>query len=268
MSLDLSGNVAVPGLGELKKSYVAVALAGTAGFIGFAYLRRARDGASADPAAGEEPTATEGDYNAGTEPYGGAYPDAIDSYSNPAPAVVNTYTPPDPDTMPPTTNAAWSSRAVDRLAEVGYDPKAVASALGRYLSRTPQKNWTGVEIVRTSLAMVGPPPLGLYPILNPVPATAASPSSGATTTKPTTSSTTRPASSSSTTTKPKTGVRVTVRRWTKTNPPWQSTIQGIAGHYHTSTRAIWDDPHNKAIRAKRRLASHLQPGDVVYVVPK
>lgn len=261
MSVDLSGNVTVPGLGEMKKSYVVAAVGITGGVIAFAYVRRARDSAAADPAAGDEPTATEGDYNAGGDPYGGV--DGLDAYSNPAPAVVGQYNPPDPDTLPPTTNAAWTSRAVDQLGGVGYDPKAVAAALGRFLSRTPPASANEVTIIQTALAMVGPPPSGTYSI-GSVPAKTATSPNPATTTKPTTSTTTKPTSKP----KEKAGIYVRVKRWQKPpNTPWQSSVGGIAAHYHRSTSAVWSHPKNAGLRARRKSMTAIQPGDRVYVVP-
>ncbi len=257
-----AGTVKIPGIGDMKKAHVVIAVGATSGIIGYAYIRRARDGAAADPAAGEEPTATEGDYNAGGDPYGGV--DGLDSYVNPAPAVVGQYSPPDPENLPPATNAAWTSRAVDRLAEVGYDPKAVASALGRYLGRTPPASATEVTIIQTALAMLGPPPSGTYSLLS-VPAKTATGSGSSTppATKPTTS-TTQPTSKP----KPRPGFYVTVRRWRKPpNSPWQSTIGGIAKHYGRRPETVWAHPKNEALRRRRKSMASIQPGDRVYVVP-
>lgn len=252
-----AGSVKIPGIGDMKKAHVVVAVGATGGIIGYAYIRRARESAAADPAAGAEPTATEGDYNAGGDPYGGV--DGLDSYANPAPAVVGQYSPPDPDTLPPTTNAAWTSRAVDQLAGVGYDPKAVASALGRYLGRTAPTSQTEVTIIQTALAMLGPPPSGTYSLLSVPAKTATSPNTG-TTTKPTTSTTTKP--------KPRPGFHVTVRRWRKPpNTPWQSTVGGIAKHYGRRPETVWAHPKNAALRQRRKSMASVQPGDRVYVVP-
>lgn len=261
----LQGTVSLPGIGEMKKAHVAAACGVAGGVVVFAYVRRARDSAAADPAAGEEPTATEGDYNAGGDPYGSL--DGLDSYVNPAPALVGQYNPPDPETLPPATNAAWTSRAIDRLAEVGYDPKAVSAALGRYLSRTAPTSQTEVTIIQTALAVLGPPPSGTYSLLA-VPAKTSTSPSTPTTTKPTTSTTTKPTSSGTTKTKPKTGIYVTVRRWRKVNPPWQSTIGGIARHYGRRPEVVWSHPKNAGLRARRKSMTAIQPGDRVYVVPR
>jgi hypothetical protein len=161
--------VKLPGVGEVPRAYVAVGGAAVVGAVGFAYLRRGAGG-SADPSAevaAADPTGTTGDYAAG-----------VDAYANPAPAGSTTAASPaevDPDTLPPTTNAAWTSRAVERLADVGYDPQAIAAACGRYLGRQPLASAAEVEIVRTALAMVGPPPLGDYSLIGPTPATTSTP---------------------------------------------------------------------------------------------
>ncbi len=157
----MAAEVKVPGIGEVPRTYVYLGGAVVAGAVGFAYLRRA-----ADPGAevgAEDPTGEAGDYAAGD------YAPGADSYSNPAPATITTPAEVDPDTLPPTTNSAWTSRSVDRLGDVGYDPRAVAAALGRYLGRQPLASQLEVEIVRTALAMVGPPPTGEYSIQMPTP---------------------------------------------------------------------------------------------------
>ena len=166
--------VKLPGIGEVPRTYVYVGGAVVAGAVGFAYLRRASD--PGPEVAAADPSATEGDYAAG-----------VDAYDNPAPGGSTVQGAPsevDPDTLPPTSNAAWTTRAVDRLSNVGYDPRAVAAALGRFLGRQPQADATGVEIVRTALAMVGPPPNGEYSVLDPTKAATTTPAAGAGTQAP------------------------------------------------------------------------------------
>lgn len=261
MAVDLSGSVNVPGIGDMKKSHVYGAVGVVTVGVGYMYWRRARESADADPAAGEEPSAAEGDYNTGGDPYGA--PDGLDAYQNPAPATVNQYEPPDPDTLPPATNAAWTARAVEKLSEVGYDAKTVAAALGRFLAREAQANALGVEISRTALAMVGPPPSGVYTIVPP-----AAPTSSATPTTPKPASPTTKPTPPAAKPKPKPGVTVTVRRWRRVNPPWQSSIGGIARHYGRRPETVWQHPRNAALRKRRRHMTSIQPGDRVFVVPR
>lgn len=58
---------------------------------------------------------------------------------------------------------------------------------------------------------------------------------------------------------------VKVVKFTTKNPPWNSTISGIAGHYHTTASAVWNDAKNAALRSKRGSEDKIQPGDTVYV---
>lgn len=245
-----TATIEVPGVGAVKREHLYVAGAVVGGIVVIAYVRRGRDVAEAEPEV-VEPTATQGDYASG-----------VDAYDMPAGGSTVIGSPAsevDPDTLPPTTNAAWTTRAVSRLSEVGWDPKDVASALGRYLGRQPQANTAGVEIVRTALAMVGSPPSGEYSLIGP-PAKTATTNPGPT--KP------APKPTSSTTPKPKAGVTVTVRRWTAKNTPWQSSIGGIAKHYGRSASYVWGLPQNADLRRRRKVMSRIQPGDRVYVIPK
>jgi fibronectin type III domain protein len=58
---------------------------------------------------------------------------------------------------------------------------------------------------------------------------------------------------------------VTVKKYTDHNPPWESTISGIAGHYHKTVAQVWNDPKNFGLRTKRKQMNLIQPGDTVYV---
>lgn len=62
-------------------------------------------------------------------------------------------------------------------------------------------------------------------------------------------------------------------KYTSKNPPWNSTIWGIAKQYgygaaSNNWTSIWNDPKNAALKAKRKTYGNLQPGDVVYVKRK
>jgi hypothetical protein len=62
------------------------------------------------------------------------------------------------------------------------------------------------------------------------------------------------------------GLFVTVAKWTRTNPPWNSTISGIAAHYKISPWSkVWNDPRNADLRARRGKPERIQPGDRVFV---
>jgi len=60
---------------------------------------------------------------------------------------------------------------------------------------------------------------------------------------------------------------VRVAKYTTKNPPWNSTISGIASHYGIKNwMTLWNDPKNAALRKSRKNTPKLiQPGDIVYV---
>lgn len=63
---------------------------------------------------------------------------------------------------------------------------------------------------------------------------------------------------------------VTVSKYTTKNPPWNSTLWGIAKHYgygatNTNFNSIWNDPKNAALKKKRGQPTKIQPGDKIYV---
>lgn len=248
----MAETVAVPGVGPVKREYVYGA--GIVLGVGVLYLIYRRQGSAGDPESGEygEPTAAEGDAGAGA-----------DAYVNPAPssssgAVIDT----DDDDRPPTTNAAWTQRSIGLLGDIGWDPREVAAALGRYLTRAQLASSREVEIVRAALAAVGPPPSGEYSLIMPAAATAKpKPSGTTTTTKPSTTTKPKPATTP-------TGHYVTVVRWRAKNPPWNSTVGGIARHYGRSASYVWNLPKNAGLRKRRRAMRNVQPGDRVWVIPK
>jgi hypothetical protein len=66
---------------------------------------------------------------------------------------------------------------------------------------------------------------------------------------------------------------VSVAKYTTKNPPWNSTLSGIAGHTWGAKNApqwskIWNDPVNAKLKAKRGDPKKIQPGDTIYVRKK
>lgn len=61
--------------------------------------------------------------------------------------------------------------------------------------------------------------------------------------------------------------QVKVAKYTTKNPPWNSTISGIASHYGIKNwLTVWNDPKNAALRrARSNKPKLIQPGDIVYV---
>lgn len=228
----MADTIDIPVAGPVKKQWVYVAAAVAAGIIGYAYWRSRIsatdtpvDPQFADYSGGLQ---TGGD---GTTTGGLAYQPGDSTHD------VN------PDDLPPATNAVWTQRAVEMLASLGWDSQYVATVLGKYLARLPL---TLVEsaIPRTAIGLLGKPPVGEYNVII----------IGGTTTPPPDPTTPAPSY-----------WRVVVLKYTRKNPPWQSSISGIAGHYGKSASSIWNDPKNASLRAKRKEQRLVRAGDVVYV---
>jgi hypothetical protein len=146
------GTVKLPGVGTVKKTYVYIGAALVVGIVGYAWWARSRAGGADELSADELPMA---EIPAGTS----TTPGLSQNYDN---------DPPDPSTLPPTTNDEWSRRAVAYLRdELYYDPATAAAALGKYLSRLPLVP-AEQDIVRTALGVLGKPPQGEYSVI-PVP---------------------------------------------------------------------------------------------------
>lgn len=67
------------------------------------------------------------------------------------------------------------------------------------------------------------------------------------------------------TTKPPVYATVTVVKYTTKNPPWNSTLSGIAAHYKKTWQSVWNDPKNAGLRSRRKDPKNIRPGDKVYV---
>lgn len=64
--------------------------------------------------------------------------------------------------------------------------------------------------------------------------------------------------------------KVTVVSYTSKNPPWNSTLWGIAKHsgYGSASNnwaSIWNDPKNAAVKKLRGKPENIRKGDVIYV---
>jgi len=97
--------------------------------------------------------------------------------------------------------------------------------------------------------------------------------SGAITGKTSAAATTPPATKPPATKPPAakpTYITVKVVHFTTNNPPWNSTISGIAAHYGYGSNwsAVWNDPKNLGLRTKRKEPNKIQAGDTVYVKKK
>jgi len=143
----LQGDVKVPGLGKAKKLYVygGLGLAGT--YVAWRWYQASRatdDGPVSDyevagvgdgvgvVTGGTDGTAGSGNSNVETD---GTRTDSID------------------------TNAEWTNKAVEQLANAGYDPATVYAALGEFLARRSLDS-SEASIARAALAATGQPPVG------------------------------------------------------------------------------------------------------------
>lgn len=143
----LQGDVKVPGLGKTKKLYVFVPAGLAAAFVAWKWYQASQDSAPAPGADGYYSTdqselglSTTGGTsnvsgNTGSTETDGTQPDSID------------------------TNAEWTNKAVELLANAGYDPAVVYAALGEFLGRRALDK-TEASIARAALAAAGQPPEG------------------------------------------------------------------------------------------------------------
>lgn len=150
------------------------------------------------------------------------------------------------------TNAAWLRYVVDRLTDRGEDPVAVGNALNKIFAGTPITEAERL-IYRKAVAIAGYPPEG-HPNITMV----TSPTTPTPTPKPTVP-TAR-------------GTWVTVAKYKTPNPPWNSTLSGIAAHYYKGNGSlwprIWNHPNNAILvrRAQRLGVAHrIVAGDRIFV---
>lgn len=145
----LKGSIDIPKVGKVKKTYVYVAVGGTAAYVGWKWYNARAAGATADTAyttgdVTDSDIAASGVVGAGgvsgNTQYAGTTTDGTTD------TVIG-------------TNAQWTQQAVSLLSNAGMDPVAVYAALGDYLA---QRGLTVDEqsIVRSALAAAGNPPVG------------------------------------------------------------------------------------------------------------
>lgn len=67
-----------------------------------------------------------------------------------------------------------------------------------------------------------------------------------------------------------TTTKVTVSKYTTKNPPWNSTLSGIASHegFGSDWEKIWNSPANAQLKARRKEPNLIQPGDVIVIPSK
>lgn len=145
----------------------------------------------------------------------------------------------------PVTNAQWARLAADQLIAKGDDPTLVNNALNGFINGSAL-DAQSQAVVNAALQMFGEPPEGVLPITI-VTGTNGGSGSGGTSGSGTGSgggSMTPPiilggGSGQAPVGSPATQRRyVIVAKYTTVNPPWNSTLSGIAAHYGTSVAAL------------------------------
>jgi hypothetical protein len=145
------------------KNWMIIGAVGAAGVVIW-YVMRARQQSSSttsttdpsiDPNTGLPYSQEYGGYGVaggGVPNYGGYYDPGTGSFIGGTGAVV---------TQPP-TNASWAQQVEAYLQTIGYDPTAVAAALGKYLTGQPLSQ-DQEAIVAAAAGFYGQPPQGAPP---------------------------------------------------------------------------------------------------------
>lgn len=153
----MTGTVKVPGIGPVDKKYVYIAGAGVLGFVGYAYWNARKAAANEVPVSDYTTADALGD---GSDYGDYSYDGGASDYVNPG----GSQPPYSSDTNPnPQTNAEWATAAISRLSDLGYEATLVAAAIGKYMARL-ELTEAQADIVRQAVAILGPPPVGDFPI--------------------------------------------------------------------------------------------------------
>lgn len=139
----------VPAIGKVKKQWVIIGLAVSAGIVGYAWWKNGKG----------QPAASEGDVTADDLAYTG-----VDSFRGAVTAGGSTVSGTVPGEGPPLTNAEWTQRVVDLLEGVGFDRNFAAATIGKYLAGNPLTTAEAI-LVQTALGLLGNPPAGALPII-------------------------------------------------------------------------------------------------------
>ncbi len=138
----------------------------------------------------------------------------------------------------PVTNIQWARLAFDHLVGLGNDPALVERALQKYISG---QSLTDAEraVVNLAQTMFGAPPEGLI----------LSPPTNTPPTLPNPPGNTGPLPPGTGTPRPTTRRFVIVARYRTPNPPWNSTLWGIAQRYNRSVDDLvkWNNIKNRNV---------------------
>jgi LysM repeat protein len=192
--------------------------------IGFLWWKRrgTKSAPSADPLAVNDQAAY---YDGSQDGVSGLPPGAIGGYLDQSPLDSAYPVGLTPSGIPgPITNVQWARLAQDWLLGQGNDPALVERALAKYVQGLAL-NTQEQAVINIAQRTFGSPPEG--PILVPqTPDTPVTPPPTGTT--PQTPTPTAPAARRS----------VVVARYTSSNPPWNSTLSGIASRYGTTVARL------------------------------
>lgn len=144
-------DVKVPGIGNVEQKWVFGGAALVLGIVGYAWWKRGT--AAADTGVTTQEPVTDPFTDASVDAYQGAFgTPALTAHPDTGDSI-----------FPPTTNDEWTRRAIEALTTVNYDPTAAAAALGKYITRQ-SLSAPEADMVRYAVAVVGPPPVGSFPI--------------------------------------------------------------------------------------------------------
>ncbi len=207
----------------------AVGLVLAALVLGFLWWRKRGTKGGASTATAEDPTTYYQDPDTAGLPPGlppGAIGDWLDA--NPLDSAYPVGL--TPSGIPgPVTNVQWAKLAFDYLIGQGNEPSLVERGLAKYIGGQA----LSVEeqaVVNLAQRAFGSPPEGL--IIVPTTSPPSGGGGGTTTPTPGGTATARP--------------YVIVKRYTKPNPPWESTLSGIAAHTNQSISNLvaWNNIKN------------------------
>jgi len=148
--------VKLPYVGPVRRNALYVAAAAILGYVGYAWWRSRSDSIGEGEAVATQPADEFGDdfsSEAGGPTSGPATSGSGGGFQLVAPD----------GEIPPSSNAEWTARAISALGDIGYEPSAVASAIGKYLARKGLTQ-AEAELINVARARLGPPPIGDFPV--------------------------------------------------------------------------------------------------------
>jgi hypothetical protein len=148
MAEGAAGTVDIPKLGKVKKVYFWGAIGVVALYVGYRWYASQTAGAS------DGVDYTTGDVGEGLEASGVVGAGGVSGNNQYAGTVTDGT---DDDAI--NTNAQWTQRAAEILANAGMDPATVYAALGEFLARRPLDD-AEASIARAAMAAAGQPPEG------------------------------------------------------------------------------------------------------------